>query len=138
MVLYGEKKQAIGTILKKLCEWKGVEIHQAESCPDHIHMLVSIQSKISVIWISIRRSTATWQTAERPKPDEGGNHREESASRLSRLKARTEKIPKKLSHGTAASALRPYIHAGHEKRPANETILRPSAQYRMIEWRNLQ
>ena len=33
LVFYGEKKQAIGTILRKLCEWKGVEIHQAEACP---------------------------------------------------------------------------------------------------------
>ena len=48
MVFYGEKKQAIGTILRKLCECKGVEIHQAEACPDHIHMLVSIPPKISV------------------------------------------------------------------------------------------
>ncbi len=48
LVFYGEKKQAIGTILRKLCEWKGVEIHQAEACPDHIHMLVSIPPKISV------------------------------------------------------------------------------------------
>ena len=48
MVFYGEKKQAIGTILRKLCEWKGVEIHQAEACPDHIHMLVSIPPKMSV------------------------------------------------------------------------------------------
>ena len=48
MVFYGEKKQAIGTILRKLCEWKGVGIHQAEACPDHIHMLVSIPPKISV------------------------------------------------------------------------------------------
>ena len=48
MVFYGEKKRAIGMILRKLCEWKGVEIHQAEACPDHIHMLVSIPPKISV------------------------------------------------------------------------------------------
>jgi len=47
-VIYGEKKQAIGMILRRLCEWKGVEIHQAEACPDHIHMLVSIPPKLSV------------------------------------------------------------------------------------------
>ena len=47
-VFYGEKKEAIGKILRKLCEWKGVEIHEAEACPDHIHMLVSIPPKISV------------------------------------------------------------------------------------------
>ena len=41
-------KNDIGKILRKLCEWKGVEIIEAEACPDHIHMLVSIPPKISV------------------------------------------------------------------------------------------
>ena len=40
MVFYGEKKAEIGKIIRQLCEWKGVEIHEAEVCPDHIHMLV--------------------------------------------------------------------------------------------------
>ena len=31
-----------------MCENKGVEIHAAEACPDHIHMLVSIPPHISV------------------------------------------------------------------------------------------
>jgi putative transposase len=31
-----------------LCEWKGVEIIEANACKDHIHMLVSIPPKISV------------------------------------------------------------------------------------------
>lgn len=35
-------------ILRKLCEYKGVEILEANACPDHIHMLVSIPPKISV------------------------------------------------------------------------------------------
>lgn len=34
-VFYGEKKRAIGEILRKLCEWKGVHIREAECCPDH-------------------------------------------------------------------------------------------------------
>ena len=41
-VFYGEKKRAIGEILRKLCEWKGVRICEAECCPDHIHMLLEI------------------------------------------------------------------------------------------------
>ena len=48
MVFYGEKKQEIGVILRRLCEWRGVEIHEAEVCPDHIHMLLSIPPKIAV------------------------------------------------------------------------------------------
>ena len=47
-VIYGEIKKEIGAILRKLCEYKGVEIVEAEACPDHIHMLVSIPPKYSV------------------------------------------------------------------------------------------
>ncbi len=34
--------------MRKLCEYKGVEIIEANACPDHIHMLVSIPPKLSV------------------------------------------------------------------------------------------
>ena len=47
-VIYGKIKDDIGKILRKLCEWKGVTILEAEACPDHIHMLVEIPPKISV------------------------------------------------------------------------------------------
>ena len=47
-VFYGERRKEIGAILRQLCEWKGVEIHEAEVCPDHVHMLVSIPPKLSV------------------------------------------------------------------------------------------
>lgn len=47
-IFYQEKKQEIGGILRRLCEWKQVEIIEAEVCPDHIHMLVSIPPKLSV------------------------------------------------------------------------------------------
>jgi Transposase and inactivated derivatives len=46
--IYGQIKADIGKILRKLCEQKGVEIIEAEACPDHIHMLVSIPPNISV------------------------------------------------------------------------------------------
>jgi len=45
---FGEKKKEIGAILRKLCEWKGVNIVEAEICPDHVHMLVEIPPKMSV------------------------------------------------------------------------------------------
>ena len=35
-------------MLRKLCEWKGVEIIEAEACPDHIHMIVTIPPKLSI------------------------------------------------------------------------------------------
>ena len=46
--IYGQIRTDIGSILRKLCEYKGVEIIEAETCPDHIHMLVSIPPKYSV------------------------------------------------------------------------------------------
>jgi putative transposase len=47
-VIYGKIKADIGKILRQLCEMKEVEIHEAEACPDHIHMLVSIPPGLSV------------------------------------------------------------------------------------------
>ena len=47
-VIYGKIKSDIGQILRKPCEYKGVEIIEAEACPDHIHMLVSIPPKYSI------------------------------------------------------------------------------------------
>ena len=46
--IYAKIKSDIGKILRKLCEQKGVEIIEAQACPDHIHMLVSIPPSISV------------------------------------------------------------------------------------------
>ena len=47
-VFYGQKRRETGAILRQLCEWKNVEIIEAEVCPDHVHMLVAIPPKISV------------------------------------------------------------------------------------------
>ena len=47
-IIYGKIKQDIGQMIRKLCEYKGVEIIEAEACKDHIHMLVSIPPKYSV------------------------------------------------------------------------------------------
>ena len=50
-IIYGKIKQDIGQMLRKLCEYKGVEIIEAEACKDHIHMLVSIPPKYSIAQI---------------------------------------------------------------------------------------
>ena len=47
-IIYGKIEQDIGQMLRKLCEYKGIEIHEAEACKEHIHMLVSIPPKYSV------------------------------------------------------------------------------------------
>lgn len=46
--IYGELKKDIGIILRKLCNEMKVEIIEAEACPDHIHMLVSIPPYMNV------------------------------------------------------------------------------------------
>ena len=46
--IYGKLRKDIGGILRKLCEQKGAEIIEAEACPDHIHMLVSVPPYISI------------------------------------------------------------------------------------------
>ena len=47
-IIYGKIKQDIGQMIRKLCEYKGAEIIEAEACKDHIHMLVAIPPKYSV------------------------------------------------------------------------------------------
>ena len=46
--IYGKIKADIGMMLRKLCEYKGIEIIEANACTDHIHMLVAIPPKMSV------------------------------------------------------------------------------------------
>ena len=47
-VIYRKIKADVGKILRELSERKGVEVIEAEACPEHIHMLVSIPPHISV------------------------------------------------------------------------------------------
>ena len=50
-IIYGKIKMDLGQMLRKLCEYKGIEIIEAEACKDHIHMLISIPPKYSVAQI---------------------------------------------------------------------------------------
>ena len=47
-IIYGKYKAEIGKILRTICIRNGVEIIEANACPDHIHMLVTIPPKMSV------------------------------------------------------------------------------------------
>ena len=47
-VVYGRLRREIGRILRRLCEYKGIEIIEANACRDHLHMCVSIPPKYSV------------------------------------------------------------------------------------------
>lgn len=40
-IFYQENKKEIGEILRRLCEWKQVEIIEVEVCPDHKQYLLS-------------------------------------------------------------------------------------------------
>ena len=51
MVIYGQIKKNIGQILRQLCEQKGIEIIEAEACPDHIDMLISFPPKYSISYV---------------------------------------------------------------------------------------
>ena len=47
-VFFGQMRYDIGKIIRELCRWKGVNLLEAEACPDHIHILVEIPPKFSI------------------------------------------------------------------------------------------
>ena len=48
-IIYGRIKADISKILRDLCNRKNVDIIKAECCPDHIHVLVSIPPRLSIL-----------------------------------------------------------------------------------------
>jgi len=50
-IIYGKYRKEIGAILRKLCEYKGIEIIEANACIDHVHMCLRIPPKYSVAQI---------------------------------------------------------------------------------------
>ena len=46
--VYGKLRKDIGAILRRLCDYKHVEIIEAHAMPNHIHMLLSIPPSICV------------------------------------------------------------------------------------------
>ena len=51
--VYGQIKQDVGIISRKLCQQKEVEIIEARTRPGHIHMLISITLQYSVSQIMV-------------------------------------------------------------------------------------
>ena len=47
-IIYGALRAEIGIILRELCSRKDVEIIEAYTMPDHVHMLVSIPPNVTV------------------------------------------------------------------------------------------
>jgi putative transposase len=50
-VIYGNLRKELGSILRRLSEYKGVEVIEGTLCIDHIHMCLSIPPKYSVATI---------------------------------------------------------------------------------------
>jgi len=46
--VYGKLRKELGIILRRLCEYKGVEVVEGTLCAEHIHMCLSIPPKYSV------------------------------------------------------------------------------------------
>ena len=51
-IIYGKLGNELKKILKRLCEYKGVEVVVGTMCIDQIHMCLSISPKYSVSTIS--------------------------------------------------------------------------------------
>ena len=47
-IVFGKLRKELGTIIKRLCEYKGIEIIEGNLCIDHIHMCLSIPPKYAV------------------------------------------------------------------------------------------
>jgi putative transposase len=44
-VIYGQLRREVVTIVRKLCEYKGVKILEGQACIDHIHLCISVPPK---------------------------------------------------------------------------------------------
>ena len=65
-IIYKKLREDIGQILRKLCNEKKVEIIEAQACPDHIHMLVSIPPYLSVAqFVGFLKSKSALQIFDR-------------------------------------------------------------------------
>jgi len=52
-IIYGKLRRVVGTILRRLTQYKGIELIEGNACIDHIHMCVSIPPKFSVLSIVV-------------------------------------------------------------------------------------
>jgi putative transposase len=47
-VMYGRMRRQVGSILRSLCEQRGIELVEGHAMPDHIHLCLKIPPKYSV------------------------------------------------------------------------------------------
>jgi len=50
-IIFGKLRREIGTILRRLCEYKHVELIEGNACIDHVHLYLAIPPKYSVATI---------------------------------------------------------------------------------------
>ena len=47
--LYGRLRGEIGKIIRELCRQKGIELVEGKAMPDHVHMLLSVPPRFSIV-----------------------------------------------------------------------------------------
>ena len=47
-IIFGKLRRDIGIYIRRLCEYKDVEILEANACVDHIHMMVRIKPTVNI------------------------------------------------------------------------------------------
>ena len=47
-IVFGKLHKELGTIIRRLCKYKGIEIIEGSMCIDHIHMCLAIPPKYAV------------------------------------------------------------------------------------------
>ena len=47
-IIYGKYRKEIGAILRKLCDYKGIEIVEANACVDHIAKTIGTKLRLQV------------------------------------------------------------------------------------------
>jgi len=47
-IVFGKLRKELGTIIRRLCKYKGIEIIEGSMCIDHIHMCLAIPPKYAV------------------------------------------------------------------------------------------
>ncbi|ECE2104523.1 IS200/IS605 family transposase [Salmonella enterica subsp. enterica serovar Newport] len=65
---YGEKRRAVGSILRKVCEWKNVRILEAEYCTEHIHMLLEMSVSGFMGYLEGKSSLMIYEQLSVPYP----------------------------------------------------------------------
>ncbi len=49
--LSGRVRREVGKIIRQLCRQKEVELIEGQACPDHIHLVLSVQQKYSLAMV---------------------------------------------------------------------------------------